>query len=57
MKLLPKRLRRFNPFERLSEGQRCPVTDEVHDYPMSTEGQPWHMVKLTCKYCGEKFYI
>lgn len=36
---------------------RCTATGRSHDYPDSIEGEPWHMVKLTCKYCEEKFYI
>lgn len=28
-----------------------------HDYPDSIEGEPWHMVLLTCKRCGKKFFI
>lgn len=29
----------------------------LHDYPDSVEGEPWHFIQLTCKRCGTKFYI
>ena len=32
-------------------------TCDFHDYPDSIEGEPWHMVLLTCKRCGKQFYI
>lgn len=31
--------------------------EDYHDYPDDEEGQPWHMVLLTCKRCGKRFYI
>jgi len=30
---------------------------DFHDYPDSTDGQPWHMIPMTCKRCGKKFMI
>ncbi len=36
---------------------RCKVSGKVHDYPISVEGEPWHMVALTCRHCGDKFGI
>lgn len=41
----------------ITRPERCPVTGKVHDYPMSIQGEPWHMVALTCKHCNEQFYI
>lgn len=32
-------------------------TADYHDYPDSIEGEPWHMIELTCKRCGKKFVI
>lgn len=28
-----------------------------HDYPDCAHGQPWHFVPMTCKRCGQEFYI
>lgn len=30
---------------------------DYHDYDDSLEGEPWHMILLTCKRCGKKFYM
>lgn len=30
---------------------------DLHDFPDSIEGEPWHMVVLTCKRCGKKFVV
>lgn len=40
--------------------ERCKYSTDkkdYHDYPNSIEGEPWHMVDLTCKTCGKKFHI
>ena len=44
----------------LSESAVCEMSagrTDYHDYDDSIEGEPWHMVLLTCKRCGKRFYI
>ncbi len=36
---------------------RCTVTGRIHDWPDSVEHEPWHMLHLTCTYCGVRFTI
>ncbi|AWN55051.1 hypothetical protein DK412_28365 [Methylobacterium sp. 17Sr1-1] len=31
--------------------------DDFHDYPDTADGQPWHLVDLTCRHCGKTFRI
>lgn len=54
--------KRFIAFWRLDDATVCEMSagcglNDYHDYPDSVEGQPWHMVELTCKRCGKKFTI
>ena len=49
-------------FFRLNQKYICKMSKDVgpydfHDYPDSSEGQPYHFELLSCKYCGKKFYI
>lgn len=56
------RWRRIAAAFRLSKRAVCEEsasmgTCDFHDYPDSIEGEPWHMVLLTCKRCGKQFHI
>jgi hypothetical protein len=55
-------MRRFLAMFRLSLKAVCEESASMgscdfHDYTDAVEGSPSHMVLLTCKRCGKKFYI
>jgi len=55
-------IKKILAFFRLSKTVVCEVSASMgdydyHDYPDSIDGEPWHMVLLTCKRCGKRFYI
>jgi hypothetical protein len=52
-----KRLARFLAFFAAPFSPRIRCRFDMHDYPDSQHGQPWHFTVHACKRCGKYFTI